>query len=207
MINIVNDSRLLNENDIFVLEEKGLPFLKDILLKKPSKIIVNYLISKEALQIIGNSVSVEIYKNKQDIINLLHNYYKLPQNIWAITGTNGKTSVAFFISQLLSLFKINNINIGTIGVMVNNKTIEDIKINNTTPSIFELYQIFDYAKSNNIENVVFEASSHGLDQGRIDGIDIGIAGITNFTQDHLDYHKNMDAYLEAKFLLFNKYLK
>ncbi len=64
--------------------------MKDILLKKPSKIIVNYLISKEALEIIGNTVSVEIYNNKQDIVDLLRNYYKLPQNIWAITGTNGK---------------------------------------------------------------------------------------------------------------------
>ena len=54
MINVVNDSRLLKENDIFVLEEKGLPFLKDILLKKPSKIIVNHIIAEEALKVIDN---------------------------------------------------------------------------------------------------------------------------------------------------------
>ena len=131
-------------------------------------------------------------------------FYKLkPKNIIAVTGTNGKTSVADLFYQIL---KINNIpvaSIGTLGIKYKNKI---IKSNLTSPETTFLHQSLEKIKQNKIENVIIEASSHGLHQGRIDHLNL-LGGIfTNFSQDHLDYHKNMRSYLNSKLLLFNKIL-
>ena len=202
MINIVNDSRILQAGDIFVLEKHAINFLPQIIAKKPSKIMVWHQIANH----VKTDIETVIYYDKSEIILLLKQYYKLPKNIWAITGTNGKTSTASFISQMWSLFSIENINIGTNGIITSNNCNIGVEIDNTTPSVFNFYRILSQAKNHNINHVVFEASSHGLHQGRIDGIEVDIAGITNITQDHLDYHENMQEYFDAKMLLFDKYL-
>ena len=102
--------------------------------------------------------------------------------------------------------KINNIpvaSIGTLGIKYKNKI---IKSNLTSPETTFLHQSLEKIKQNKIENVIIEASSHGLHQGRIDHLNL-LGGIfTNFSQDHLDYHKNMRSYLNSKLLLFNKIL-
>ena len=131
-------------------------------------------------------------------------YPNLPHNIIAVTGTNGKTSVVDFIRQLLWLLKSQVATIGTMGIYRNDKLLEPVI--NTTPDIFSLHQAFsDFAKEN-CDNVVFEASSHAIDQARIAGLAINIAAFTNLTQDHLDYHQNMENYFAAKAKLFSSYL-
>ena len=126
-----------------------------------------------------------------------------PKNIIAVTGTNGKSSVADYYHQILTLNKIPVASIGTLGVKKNNKL---KKINLTSPDIITLHEELEKIKKANIDNVIIEASSHGLHQGRLNGINFATGIFTNFSQDHLDYHKSMDRYLKAKLILFSKIL-
>ncbi len=131
-------------------------------------------------------------------------FYKLkPKNLIAITGTNGKTSVADLFFQILSLIKVPVASIGTLGIKLKKK-----KINTelTSPDTIFLHQILEKIKKNRIDNVILEASSHGLHQKRIDHLNLKAGLFTNLSQDHLDYHKNMKAYFNAKLLLFKKIL-
>ena len=105
------------------------------------------------------------------------------------------------------MLKLNNIpvaSIGTLGIKYNNKT---LKTNLTSPDTISLHKNLNFLKKKKIENVIIEASSHGLDQERLHHINFKSGIFTNFTQDHLDYHKNMKSYLNAKLILFRKILK
>ena len=131
-------------------------------------------------------------------------FYKYkPKNIIAVTGTNGKTSVAEFFYQILNLNNISVATIGTFGIKTRKK---NYKTNLTSPDIVTLHRNLEKLKRDKIDNVIIEASSHGLDQKRLDGLKIKIGIFTNFSQDHLDYHKTMKDYLNAKFSLFNRIL-
>ena len=131
-------------------------------------------------------------------------FYTLkPKNIIAVTGTNGKTSVADFFYQILNMNNISASSIGTLGIKYSNKI---IKNELTSPDAITLHENLEKLKKNNINNVIIEASSHGLDQGRLDHINFKAAIFTNFSQDHLDYHKTMKDYLNAKLTLFSKLL-
>merc|ERR1712127_994248 len=131
-------------------------------------------------------------------------YQTKPKNIIAITGTNGKSSVAEFYHQILSAQKIPVASIGTLGIKINNK-IKDTSL--TTLDIISLHRELTKIKTLGIDNVILEASSHGLKQGRLSGLNFKTAIFTNFSQDHLDYHKNMKNYLNTKLTLFSKLLK
>ena len=131
-------------------------------------------------------------------------FYKLkPKNIIAVTGTNGKTSVADLFFQLLSLNNIPVASIGTLGIKYNNKV---LKTGLTSPDTISIHKHLQNLKKNKIDNVIIEASSHGLNQNRLHHINFKAAIFTNFSQDHLDYHKTMRAYLNAKLILFKKIL-
>ena len=125
---------------------------------------------------------------------------KQPETIVAITGTNGKTSVATFCRQLWNKAGIEAINIGTTGVEGSWST----SLNYTTPDPVQLHQILHKAASEGITHVAMEASSHGLDQRRLDGVEIKTTAFTNFSRDHLDYHVSIKDYFEAKKGLFER---
>ncbi len=153
------------------------------------------------------SQNILIIKTR-DIRNLLSEtsskFFKLkPKNIIAVTGTNGKTSVADLFYQILKINKIPVASIGTLGIKIKNKI---IKTDLTSPDTILLHKNLEMIKKNNIDNVIIEASSHGLHQKRINHLNIKAGIFTNFSQDHLDYHKTMQAYLKAKLLLFTKIL-
>ena len=130
---------------------------------------------------------------------LAQNFYQEAKNVELIgvTGTNGKTSVSHFISQLLKALDVKSGVIGTLGIShLDKKTI------NTTPDIFTIYSALNDYKNQGIEIAIVEASSHALLQERLAGLSF-IQGIfTNLTQDHLDYHNTMEKYREAKAKLF-----
>ena len=126
-----------------------------------------------------------------------------PKNIIAVTGTNGKTSVADLFYQILSLNNIPVASIGTLGLKYKGKT---IKSNLTSPDTILLHQNLEKIKKNKIDNVIIEASSHGLHQSRINYLKLKAGIFTNFSQDHLDYHKTMNSYLNSKFILFKNIL-
>lgn len=121
-----------------------------------------------------------------------------PQTMVAVTGTNGKTSVSTFCRQIWSELDLAAVNIGTTGV----QGAYTHPLHHTTPDAVTLHSVMQQAAVSGVTHAAMEASSHGLDQRRLDGVQIKAAGFTNFTQDHLDYHETFDAYFAAKARLF-----
>tara|TARA_B100000780_G_scaffold98266_1_gene68588 strand:- start:785 stop:3637 length:2853 start_codon:yes stop_codon:yes gene_type:complete len=127
-----------------------------------------------------------------------------PKNLIAVTGTNGKSSIADFYLQILKLNKKKVASIGTLGVNTgSNKN----NTSNTTLDPIELSSHLEKIKKQKIENVILEASSHGLKQHRLDGLEFTTGIFTNLSHDHLDYHKNFNDYLKSKLYLFKKLIK
>lgn len=125
-----------------------------------------------------------------------------PETMVAVTGTNGKTSVATFTRQIWMGLDHAAINIGTTGVEGAWHTASP----HTTPEPITLHRMLSQAVGAGITHAAMEASSHGLDQRRLDGVRLVAAGFTNFSQDHLDYHKTFQAYFDAKAALFTRLL-
>ena len=120
--------------------------------------------------------------------------------IIGVTGTNGKTSTCFYIAGILNGMGIKTAVIGTTGYGIPGELTE---LNNTTPGPLELQKIFSELRDLSVKAVAMEVSSHALSQGRVLGIKIDAAVFTNLSQDHLDYHKDMEDYANAKKILFD----
>ena len=125
-----------------------------------------------------------------------------PEVMVAVTGTNGKTSVSTFCRQLWMALDLDAVNLGTTGV----EGAWEAPLAHTTPEPVTLHRALAGAVDNGITHAAMEASSHGLEQRRLDGVHLQAAGFTNFTQDHLDYHHTFEAYFEAKAGLFTRVL-
>jgi UDP-N-acetylmuramoyl-L-alanyl-D-glutamate--2,6-diaminopimelate ligase len=123
-----------------------------------------------------------------------------PATIVAVTGTSGKTSVAAFTRQIWSSQGLSAASIGTIGVVSpNGEQYGSL----TTPDPIELHRTLDALVGEGVTHLAMEASSHGLDQHRLDGVRVTAGAFTNLSRDHLDYHPTMEAYLAAKLRLFS----
>ena len=125
-----------------------------------------------------------------------------PETMVAVTGTNGKTSVSTFVRQIWIEMGIPAINLGTTGV----EGAWTAPLAHTTPEPITLHRTLAEAARHGISHAAMEASSHGLEQRRLDGVILQAAGFTNFTQDHLDYHDTFEAYFDAKAGLFARVL-
>lgn len=136
-------------------------------------------------------------------------YYKhQPAQIAAVTGTNGKTSVVSFLAHLWRALGYEAASIGTLGVhsggVRSGKEAQAVSM--TTPDASVLHAQLSHLAQSGISYLAMEASSHGLDQYRLDGVRIQVAAFTNLSRDHLDYHPTMEAYFEAKARLFKEVL-
>ncbi len=199
------DTRNIKKNNIFFAIKgnviDGNKFIPTA-IKKGSKIIVTEKKSNH----LQNGI---LYIHTNNIRKLLAEtvfkiYNKKPNNLIAVTGTNGKTSVADFYYQIL---KLNNKRVASIGTLgVKSKKI-NLNLSNTTIDPIKLGKILTRLKKQKIENVIMEASSHGLKQNRLDGLKFNSGIFTNLSQDHLDYHKNLKNYLKAKLYLFESLIK
>jgi UDP-N-acetylmuramoyl-L-alanyl-D-glutamate--2,6-diaminopimelate ligase len=121
----------------------------------------------------------------------------------AVTGTNGKTSTVEMTRQLWRMAGHRSASIGTLGVTTSD---DQVKTGLTTPDIVTFLHNMAGLKRMGISHVAYEASSHGLDQHRAEGVPLKAAAFTNFSRDHLDYHPSMEAYFEAKMRLFEALL-
>ena len=128
-------------------------------------------------------------------------YARQPKTIAAVTGTSGKTSVAAFTRQIWAALGHEAASIGTIGLVTPR---EEIYGSLTTPDPIELARTLDRLAEDGITHLAMEASSHGLDQHRIDGVRVTVGGFTNLSRDHMDYHATEEAYLAAKLILFER---
>ncbi|WP_278921045.1 MULTISPECIES: UDP-N-acetylmuramoyl-L-alanyl-D-glutamate--2,6-diaminopimelate ligase [Pseudophaeobacter] len=125
-----------------------------------------------------------------------------PATMVAVTGTNGKTSVATFVRQIWCELGHAAVNLGTTGI----EGAWSHPLAHTTPEPITLHAALAKAAAAGVTHAAMEASSHGLDQCRLDGVQLAAAGFTNFTQDHLDYHETFEAYFAAKAGLFRRIL-
>jgi UDP-N-acetylmuramoyl-L-alanyl-D-glutamate--2,6-diaminopimelate ligase len=126
-------------------------------------------------------------------------YPRQPATIAAVTGTSGKTSVAAFTRQIWERLGHASASIGTIGLVSPKRTVYGSL---TTPDPIALHKQLDEIAGEGVTHLAFEASSHGLDQYRLDGVRIAAGGFTNLTRDHMDYHPDVAHYLAAKLRLF-----
>jgi UDP-N-acetylmuramoyl-L-alanyl-D-glutamate--2,6-diaminopimelate ligase len=122
-----------------------------------------------------------------------------PATIAAVTGTSGKTSVAAFTRQIWERLGHASASIGTIGLVSPKRTVYGSL---TTPDPIALHRQLDQIARDGVTHLAFEASSHGLDQYRLDGVRIAAGGFTNLSRDHMDYHPDVAHYLAAKLRLF-----
>ncbi len=125
-----------------------------------------------------------------------------PETMVAVTGTNGKTSVASFTRQIWIALGLEAVNIGTTGV----EGVWTAPLGHTTPEPITLHRTLAEAAGVGVTHAAMEASSHGLAQHRLDGVQLRAAGFTNLSQDHLDYHAGFDDYFNAKAALFDRVL-
>jgi UDP-N-acetylmuramoyl-L-alanyl-D-glutamate--2,6-diaminopimelate ligase len=125
-----------------------------------------------------------------------------PETMVAVTGTNGKTSVASFVRQIWVELGHAAVNLGTTGV----EGVWSAPLAHTTPEPITLHRTLAEAAAHGVTHAAMEASSHGLDQRRLDGVRLRAAAFSNFTQDHLDYHESFEAYFAAKAGLFRRVL-
>ena len=131
-------------------------------------------------------------------------YAAQPNCVAAVTGTNGKTSVAHFLRQIWSSEGRKAASLGTIGIY---SPSGHVQLSHTTPDPVELHAQLARLKREGVEHLALEASSHGLDQFRLDGIDVAAAAFTNITRDHMDYHATFEDYLKAKLSLFERLVR
>lgn len=199
------NSKDVAQNSIFIAlrgaNHHGLDYAKSAIEKGAIAILFDKEDAKLADEILANSNVLkipvaELAKNLGEIAARFYGQPSQKMNVIGITGTNGKTSCSQFLAQVLE----NSAVIGTIGWGKLGNLYETL---NTTPDALAIQKMLSTLQNENIENVAMEVSSHGLAQGRTNGVQFKGAIFTNFSRDHLDYHKTLEAYLETKLKLFD----
>jgi UDP-N-acetylmuramoyl-L-alanyl-D-glutamate--2,6-diaminopimelate ligase len=127
-----------------------------------------------------------------------------PDTIAAVTGTKGKSSIVAFLREIWTALGKPAASLGTVGV-IGPKGV--LPLSHTTPDPVEIHELLAQLKADGVEHLAIEASSHGLDQNRLDGVRIAAGGFTNITRDHMDYHTSFEDYLAAKLRLFSHVVK
>ena len=200
--NVYYDSRKVTENSLFVAVSG---FASD------GNRFIPMALSKGALAVVtakkpeGDVPYVLVESDRLALARLGCNFYGHParsMTMIGVTGTNGKTSVTLLLKQVLE--KTLGAKVGLIGTMANMVGDEMIPTERTTPESFELQGLFARMRSAGCTHVVMEVSSHAIALERIGGTWFDIAAFTNLTEDHLDFHKTMDAYCDAKAELFRR---
>ena len=203
MINIKTNSRKVKPGDTFVAIKgftvDGHDYIEDAIKAGATKIVCEHgSYSVETLVVPSTKEWVQKYivDNYKDEVNKLR--------IIGVTGTNGKTTTCFLTYQALKKLGVNAAYMGTIGFYYGDTKYE---LNNTTPEILDLYSYFMEALEHGVTDVVMEVSSHSLCEKRVEGLEFSEVAFTNLTEDHLDYHKTMENYLNAKLLILKQIKK
>ena len=202
---IVTNWQECNKKSIFLFDSKNnskfINYL-NLAIKKKCKFVICDKKFKENIK--KNSVNFFFYKNKKDLENIANIFYSFKNlKIIFVTGTNGKTSIAYGANKLFNLNGVRSCYIGTLGFYINSKKIKKLK--NTTPSYFEILNLLQIASDNNLKFVFMEVSSIGYCEGRIGNLNYHYCILTNLDSDHLDYHKNINNYHSAKLNLIKSH--
>lgn len=195
MLKFETDSRKVKKGQIFVAIKghtvDGHDYIENAIENGATQIIAEHEVEASVPVVVVNSSEEYLKKALKEEYAAQINKLK----IIGLTGTNGKTTTCYLIYQLLKSFGVKVAYMGTIGFKFDSL---DIELENTTPDILTLYKLFLNAQELGCETIVMEVSSHSLSYERIYGLHLDIAGFTNLTEDHLDYHKTMENYLNEK---------
>ncbi|MDF2698909.1 MAG: murE [Haloplasmataceae bacterium] len=205
VVNKIEDNSLnVCDNDLFIAirgeNNDGHNYIKNAVDKKAKTII--YEDKFYDYQNFENVNLIKVHDSKKALAVIANYFYDEPSkklNLVGVTGTNGKTTVTTLIYNMYKILNEKCTLIGTTGIKINDK---ELDTNNTTPSVLILNQIFHETFENQINNCVMEVSSHAIKQQRVSQIDFDTVIFTNFSHDHLDYHKTVDDYFYSKGLLF-----
>ena len=199
------DSRKVKKKYVFFAvrgsKSSGTKYIEDAISRGASVIISSKGIKNKKYRI----PLILVEDVRASLTEACSNFYKKkPSKIIAVTGTNGKTSVVNFFYQILNLNKVPVASIGTLGVL-SKKYSKKTKL--TSMDSLSLHKTLKILAKNKVNNVILEASSHGLEQKRLNNLDMKVGIFTNFSHDHLDYHKNMKSYFNSKMHLLKILLK
>jgi len=211
---VTADSRKVGEGVLFCAlpgnAVDGRQFIPQAIRQGASAILAPEGTSPEFFGAEGKSVVVNVSDVRRAYALAAKAFYGAqPKTCVAITGTNGKTSVATFCRQIFASLGHKSASMGTLGVVTQDPDGTENAITGpglTTPDAADMAKHLADLARDGITHLALEASSHGIDQRRLDGVSLSAAGFTNLTQDHLDYHATMDAYRTAKLRLFDQLL-
>ena len=194
------DSRAVKPGDVFVAmagsKSDGAAFAAQAAAAGAAAIVGE----KAPSPLPGGAVFVPVANARRALALAAARFYgRQPATIAAVTGTSGKTSVAAFTRQIWAALGKNAASVGTIGVVTPKR---EVYGSLTTPDPVALHKTLAELADEGITHLAIEASSHGLDQHRLDGVRVAAAGFTNLSRDHLDYHPTVEHYLKAKLRLF-----
>lgn len=194
------DSRKIKENDIFCALIGAVTDGHDYIEKAVTSGAKMIIAEKRDVKVTDKDITYIFIDNLRKHLGVIaSNFFGWPQKqlkIIGITGTNGKTTSSYILDSMLS----KTSRIGTIGYKILD---EEIEAPNTTPESLDLVKLLDKSVKKGVEYFIMEVSSHALEIGRVDMLMFDSVMFTNLTQDHLDYHENMENYFNAKFKLFS----
>lgn len=206
---ITTDSRAAHKGSMFVAirgaKMDGHDYIAEA-IKNGAEVIV--MARDCGIEIDAGLTAISVDNTREALAHLAAAFYGTqPSNVVAVTGTDGKTSTVDFARQLATLHGVKSASIGTLGVKCEDTDImQQFAATHTSPDPLKLHALLKQLAQARISDVAIEASSHGLDQFRLDGVNLKAAAFTNFTRDHLDYHLTIDAYFAAKSRLFSELL-
>ena len=201
---ICYDSRKAEKNSVFVciagFETDGHKYIKNAIELGACAVVVQE--GSEIPKIQENVTVITSCDTRKMLAKMSAAFFNNPQDklkIIGVTGTNGKTTVTTLIKSVLEFEKKN---VGLIGTNANYINGKELPTERTTPESYELYELLNQMVKENVEYVIMEVSSHSLELHRVYGIEFLVGAFTNLTQDHLDFHKTMENYKNAKKKLF-----
>lgn len=202
------DSRMVRRGDLFValagVTAAG-AHVEEAIKNGANAVVIEGALEQGRIHESGDAVELYLPDIRSKLSDIANNFFRNPSRdlkVVGVTGTNGKTSVSNFIAQLLSLDGMESAVIGTLGYGFPLSAEGLTEIDRTTPNVFDVHRYLAKLRDQGAACVVMEVSSHGLQQGRVDGVHFEGAVLTNLSRDHLDYHLTMDAYADAKRQLF-----
>ncbi|MFW5998591.1 MAG: UDP-N-acetylmuramoyl-L-alanyl-D-glutamate--2,6-diaminopimelate ligase [Bacillota bacterium] len=201
---IVYDSRKASDNSLFICIEGFENDGHDYINNAVNNGTVAVLIEKDLNEYRNDITYVKVNDSRKKMSKMAALFYGYPLRklqLIGITGTNGKTTTSYLIKSIIENAGFKTGLIGTINIIIGE---ERLPATRTTPESLDLYKYFSRMVKKGVTHVVMEVSSHALELERVKGMDFTIAVFTNISQDHLDFHNSLEAYLKAKSKLFQQ---
>jgi UDP-N-acetylmuramoyl-L-alanyl-D-glutamate--2,6-diaminopimelate ligase len=201
---LTSDSRKVEQGFLFAAlagsKTDGARFLKDAVAKGARAVLGRPELAEDAKAL--GIVFIGDENPRLRLARMAAEFYGAqPETVAAVTGTKGKSSIVAFLRQIWTQLGMKAASLGTVGVVAPKG---EIPLDNTTPDPVEIHRLLAELKHDGVDHLAIEASSHGLDQYRLDGVFVRGAAFTNLTRDHLDYHHTFEDYLAAKLRLFTE---